>query len=156
MNLKEIFLNLVKEYGYLGIFIIGFSEPIFQPFPVEIFIAAALLLGLNWFLVLIISTVASNLGAMVTYFLAKRFGEGLIIKLVGEDNFKKASEFLEKYGILGVLIVSFTPIPFEAICWVCGLFEMPFNKYMIAVFISRLIRHGIVILLYLLYKGVTA
>ena len=154
MNLKEIFINLVKNYGYFGIFIIGFTEPIFQPFPVEIFIGAALLLGLDWKLVLIISTVASLLGATITYILAKKFGEGLAIKLFGEEKVKKASNLLSKYGILGVLIASFTPIPFEVICWICGTFEMPFDRYLIAVLISRFIRHAMVIVPYLLYKKV--
>ncbi|WP_423793153.1 YqaA family protein [Methanocaldococcus indicus] len=152
--LKEFFINLVKEYGYIGIFIIGFSEPIFQPFPVEIFLATGVLLGLDWRLAIIVSTVASNLGACVTYFLAVRYGEKLMYKLFDKEKIIKGRKFLEKYGVLGVVIASFTPIPFEVICWVCASFEMPFPKYMLAVFISRLIKHSLAILPIVLGKKI--
>jgi membrane protein YqaA with SNARE-associated domain len=147
---KEFLLNLIKDYGYFGIFLVGFSEPVFQPFPTEIFIVAGILLGLDWKFVWIISTIACNFGAIITYYLAKKYGEKLMLKLFDEDKLKKGTIYLKKWGILGVIIVSFTPIPFEVICWVCGSFEMPFERYMIAVFLSRLIRHGMVILPFIL------
>ena len=74
---KEFLLNLIKDYGYFGIFLVGFSEPIFQPFPTEIFIAAGLLAGLDWKLVWLISTIACNFGAIITYYLAKKYGIGI-------------------------------------------------------------------------------
>ncbi|CAB3290214.1 SNARE associated Golgi protein-related protein [Methanocaldococcus lauensis] len=147
---KEFLLNLIKEYGYFGIFLVGFSEPIFQPFPTEIFIAAGLLAGLDWKLVWIISTVACNLGAVVTYYLAMKYGKKLMLKLFEEEKIEKGTVYLKKWGILGVIIASFTPIPFEVICWICGIFKMPFGKYMVAVFLSRLIRHGMVIIPFVL------
>ncbi|WP_456416903.1 YqaA family protein [Methanocaldococcus sp.] len=147
---KEFLLNLIKEYGYFGIFLVGFSEPIFQPFPTEIFIAAGLLAGLDWKLVWIISTVACNLGAVVTYYLAMKYEKKLMLKLFEKEKIDKGTVYLKKWGILGVIIVSFTPIPFEVICWICGSFRMPFKKYMVAVFLSRLIRHGMVIIPFVL------
>ncbi|XRO75203.1 YqaA family protein [Methanocaldococcus sp. 28A] len=147
---KEFLLNLIKDYGYFGIFLVGFSEPIFQPFPTEIFIAAGLLAGLDWRLVWIISTVACNFGAAVTYYLAMTYGEKLMLKLFEKEKIEKSRYYIKKWGILGVIILSFTPIPFEVICWVCGSLRMPFDEYMVAVFLSRLIRHGMVILPFVL------
>ncbi|ACV24303.1 YqaA family protein [Methanocaldococcus fervens] len=143
---KEFLLNLIKDYGYFGIFLAGFSEPIFQPFPTEIFIVSGILLGLDWVLVLIVSTVACNVGAAITYYLAKNYGEWLMLKLFDEEKIRKGTIHFKKWGVLGIIIASFTPIPFEVICWICGSFEMPFERYMFAVFLSRLIRHGMVIL----------
>ena len=51
---------------------------------------------------------------------------------------------------MGVIVVSFTPIPFEIICWVCGMINMPFEKYMVAVFLSRMIKHGLAVLPFVL------
>jgi membrane protein YqaA with SNARE-associated domain len=147
---KDIGLNLVNEYGYLGIFLIGLSEPIFQPVPTELFIISGVLLGLDWKLVLIVSTLACNLGAIITYYLATRYGEKLALKLFDEGKLKKGEKFLKKWGVMGVIVVSFTPIPFEIICWVCGMFNMPFEKYMVAVFLSRMIKHGLAVLPFVL------
>ena len=147
---KDIGLNLVNEYGYLGIFLIGLSEPILQPVPTELFIISGVLLGLDWKLVLIVSTLACNLGAIITYYLATRYGEKLALKLFDEGKLKKGEKFLKKWGVMGVIVVSFTPIPFEIICWVCGMFNMPFEKYMVAVFLSRMIKHGLAVLPFVL------
>ncbi|AEF96415.1 YqaA family protein [Methanotorris igneus] len=147
---KDVGLNLVKEYGYLGIFLIGLSEPIFQPIPTEIFIISGVLLGLDWKLVLIVSTLGCNLGAIITYCLATKYGEKLALRLFDEEKLKKGEKFLKKWGVMGVIVVSFTPIPFEIICWVCGMFNMPFEKYMVAVFLSRMIKHGLAVLPFVL------
>ncbi len=151
--LKEFFIELINKYGYLGIFIIGFTEPIFQPFPVEIFITIGIMLGLDWKLIIVVSTLGSVLGGMVTYFLGIKFGEKLMYKLFDEKKIIKGREFLKKWGILGVIIASFTPIPFEIICWVCASFEMPFNRYILAIFISRLLRHTIVVITLVFIKN---
>ena len=138
---KTIFVELVEKYGLLGIFIVGFSEPIFQPFPTEIFMIIAISLGLDWKYVFLSALLGSLLGSTVTYCLASRYGEKLALMLFKEEEYRKGEEFLKKYGILGFIVASFTPLPFEVMCWVCGAFKMPFDRYLLAVFLSRVIRH---------------
>ncbi len=143
---KTIGLNLVNKYGLLGIFLIGFSEPIFQPFPTEIFMIAGIALGLDWKLVLVAGALGTLAGSVVTYYLSAKYGEKLALKLFKEKDYKKGERFFKKYGVLGFIVISFTPLPFEIMCWVCGAFEMPFEKYLFAVFTSRILKHGIIIL----------
>jgi membrane protein YqaA with SNARE-associated domain len=143
---KTIGLKLVSQYGILGIFLIGFSEPIFQPLPTEIFMIAGIALGLDWKLVLISGALGSTLGSVVTYYLSSKYGEKLALKLFREEDYKKGENFFKKYGVLGFIVISFTPLPFEIMCWVCGAFEMPFERYLFAVFISRVLKHGLIVL----------
>lgn len=143
---KAVGLGLVEKYGILGIFLIGFSEPIFQPVPTEIFIVGGVALGLDWKFVLMVSTLGTTFGSIVTYYLASKYGEKLALRFFSSDDIKKGENFLRKHGIIGVLIISFTPLPFEIICWICGIFEMPFKRYVVAVFLSRLIKHGLFVL----------
>ncbi|MDK2987324.1 YqaA family protein [Methanothermococcus thermolithotrophicus] len=143
---KTVGLGIVENYGILGIFLIGFSEPIFQPVPTEIFIVGGVALGLDWKSVLIVSTFGTTFGSIVTYYLASKYGEKLALKLFNSEDMEKGEKFLQKYGIIGVIVISFTPLPFEIICWICGIFEMPFKRYVTAVFLSRLIKHGLFVL----------
>ena len=143
---KTIGLKLVSEYGILGIFLIGFSEPIFQPIPTEIFMVAGIALGLDWKLVLVAGAMGTVIGSVITYYLASKYGEKLALKLFKEEDYKKGEKFFKKYGIMGFIIISFTPLPFEIICWVCGAFEMPFERYLFAVFVSRILKHGLIVL----------
>ncbi|HIQ48542.1 MAG TPA: DedA family protein, partial [Aquifex aeolicus] len=46
-SLKEILEKFVQDYGYIGIFLIAFSESIVQPIPPDPFIAGATAFGLN-------------------------------------------------------------------------------------------------------------
>ena len=143
--LKSVFVDLVEKYGLLGIFIIGFSEPIFQPFPTEIFMILAISMGLDWRYVFLSALLGSILGSTVTYYLSSRYGEKLALMLFKEEEYRKGERFFKKYGVLGFILISFTPLPFEIMCWVCGAFGMPFDRYILAVFLSRVIRHGVVI-----------
>ncbi|HIP17292.1 MAG TPA: DedA family protein, partial [Methanothermococcus okinawensis] len=148
---KTIFIELVKKYGILGIFIIGFTEPIFQPFPTEIFMIVGISMGLDWRYVLFAGVIGSILGSIITYYISTTYGEKLALKLFKEEDYRKGERFFKKHGIIGFIIISFTPLPFEIMCWVCGAFEMPFEKYITAVFLSRIIKHGIFILPFVLW-----
>jgi len=146
MDFIELGMELVQNYGLIAIFLIGFSEPIFQPIPTEVFMVGGLALGLGWKEVIIVSTIGSTLGGIVTYYIASKYGEKIVLRLFTKEQFSKAEGFLEKWGALGIIIISFIPIPFEIICWISGIFKMPFKTYITAVFISRVIKHGIIVL----------
>ena len=148
---KTICLGLVEKYGILGIFIIGFTEPIFQPFPTEIFMIVGISMGLDWRYVLLAGAIGSILGSIITYYLSITYGEKLALKLFKEEDYRKGERFFKKHGIIGFIIISFTPLPFEIMCWVCGAFEMPFEKYITAVFLSRIIKHGVFVLPFVLW-----
>ena len=150
-SLKDVFLGLVEKYGLLGIFIIGFSEPIFQPFPTEIFMIFAVSMGLDWRYVLLSALSGSLLGSTVTYYLSSRCGERLALKLFKEEDYRRGEEFFRKYGVLGFIVISFTPIPFEVMCWVCGAFEMPFDRYILAILVSRVMKYGVFVLPFALW-----
>uniref|UniRef100_A9A9Y2 SNARE associated Golgi protein n=1 Tax=Methanococcus maripaludis (strain C6 / ATCC BAA-1332) TaxID=444158 RepID=A9A9Y2_METM6 len=146
MDFVAIGMDFVTTYGLLAIFLIGFSEPIFQPIPTEVFMLGGLALGLDWRYVILASTLGSTLGGIVTYFIASKYGENLFLKIFKKEKYSSAEEFLNKWGPLGIIVISFTPIPFEVICWLSGIFKMPFKIYVSALIISRIIKHGLVVL----------
>ncbi len=132
--------GVVESYGYLGIFLISFSESVIQPVPPDPFIAGGSALGLNPLLSAIVATIGSVLGGLTAHTLGLIFGEPVAKKLLGEKNYLKGEVFMNRYGALAVLLGALTPVPYKVICWLAGIFEMPRTTFLIASFVGRLPR----------------
>ncbi len=132
--------SIVESYGYWGIFIISFTESIIQPVPPDPFIAGGAALGLSPLISAIVATVASVLGGLTAHTLGLKLGEPAVKKLISEKYFLKGEVLFGRYGIWAVLFAAITPIPFKAICWLAGIFEMPRIPFFAASFIGRLPR----------------
>jgi membrane protein YqaA with SNARE-associated domain len=129
--------ELVQDYGYLGIFIIAFTESIIQPVPPDPFITGGTALGLKPLTAALIASLGSVLGGIVAYFLGKYLGEPVFKKLFGEKYFSKGEELFKKYGIWAVIVAAVTPIPFKVVCWLAGIFEMPLLAFVLGSVIGR-------------------
>ncbi|NPA40739.1 MAG: DedA family protein [Aquificae bacterium] len=132
--------GLVEDYGYVGIFILSFTESIIQPVPPDPFIAGGTALGLLPLTSALVATVASVLGGLTAHTLGTLLGERFVKKLIGERNFLRGEALFSRYGVWAVLVAAITPIPFKAVCWLAGIFEMPRLPFLIASFIGRLPR----------------
>ncbi len=129
--------ELVQNYGYLGIFLISYTESIAQPIPPDPFIAGGTVLGLSPLVSALVSTVASVLGGLTAHFLGLTFGEPLTKRLIGEKNFRKGEELMERFGFWAVVVGGLTPVPYKVICWLAGIFEMRRDLFIIASIIGR-------------------
>jgi membrane protein YqaA with SNARE-associated domain len=138
--LKQWAEELVAEYGYIGIFIISFTESIIQPIPPDPFITGGTAFGLSPITASLVATVGSVLGGVVGYFLGKFLGEPVVKKFISPEHYRKGEEMFKKYGIWAVVIAGITPIPFKVVCWLAGIFEMPILAFVVSAFIGRLPR----------------
>jgi len=140
MDLYAVAEQIVMNYGYLGIFIVSFSEAFIQPIPPDVFIMGATYFGLNPVISAIVATIGSTLGGLFGYFLGDKLGHPIFIKLFGEKYLHKGEEFFNKYGIYGVVIAGFSPLPYKVIAWLSGIFEMHRLLFTIGTVIGRLPR----------------
>ncbi len=129
--------TFVKEYGYISLFFISFSESIIQPIPPDPFIAGATAFGLNPLICAFVSTLGSVLGGLTAHFLGSLFGERFAIKILGSKTFLKGEVFFKKYGIWALIIGGLTPIPFKAVCWLAGIFSMHRLYFLVGSFVGR-------------------
>jgi membrane protein YqaA with SNARE-associated domain len=129
--------KLVEDYGYIGIFLISFSESIAQPIPPDPFIMGGSAFGLNPILSAFIATAGSILGGLTAHTLGMFLGEGVAKKLLGEKNYLKGEALFNRFGVWAVLLAALTPIPFKAVCWLAGIFEMPRLPFLLASLIGR-------------------
>ena len=146
-HLKEWAAEFVEEWGYLGIFVIAFTESIIQPIPPDPFITGGTAFGLNILYAAVIAALGSVLGGIVGYFLGKILGEPVAQKLLGEKYYNKGEILFRKYGIWAVIIAGITPIPFKVVCWLSGIFEMPLGGFVLAAIVGRFPRFLIMALL---------
>ncbi|XRO75232.1 phosphatase PAP2 family protein [Methanocaldococcus sp. 28A] len=140
MDLYAIVEQIVMNYGYLGIFIVSFTEAFIQPIPPDVFIIGASYFGLNPIISAIVATIGSTLGGLFGYFLGDRLGHPIFIKLFGEKYLYKGEKFFNKYGVFGVIIAGISPLPYKVIAWLSGIFEMHRLLFTIGTIIGRLPR----------------
>ena len=135
--LKQWTEEVVLDYGYIGIFIVSFTESIIQPIPPDPFITGSTAFGLNVLTAATVAAIGSVLGGIVGYFLGKFLGEPVAKKLLSEKYYDKGEILFRRFGIWAVLVAAITPIPFKVICWLAGIFEMPISGFILASFIGR-------------------
>ena len=139
-SLHEWAKSLVDGYGYIGIFLISFSESIIQPVPPDPFIVGGTALGLSPLFSALVATLGSVLGGLTAHFLGMWLGEPVAKKLLGEKNFLRGEVFFNRFGFWAVVLAGVTPIPFKVVCWLAGIFEMGRLQFLLASFVGRLPR----------------
>ena len=145
-------INILINYGVIGIMIAAFFEAILMPVPMEfIFIPIALLNQDKALLYAIILIVFSSMGSTVGYYIGKFLSGTLLNKFISAENTNKLKNLYKKNSFLAILTSAVTPIPYEAYVLSAGIFNIGFTRFIIAAIISRGIRHlpqGIIIFLY--------
>ncbi len=136
-TLFEFGKEFVAEYGLAGLFLFSSTEAVIQPIPVEVVIGAEAVAGMNIHLVFIVALISNLLGASLAYYLGYKLGHPTAIKIFGKKKVDKTEKFLTKWEFWGVMIVGFTPLPYKLITWGAGIFELPFNRFLLASLIGR-------------------
>lgn len=138
-ELKRWAESFVHQHGYTALFLLSFTESIIQPVPPYPFIVSAPLFKLNPYTAGLVAFVGNILGAIVAYFLAKLLGETFVRRLFGDRLYLKGESLFNRYGFFAVLIGE----PYKLVCWLAGIFHMPFFTFLVASLIARAIRIGI-------------
>lgn len=104
----------------------SFIESIFWPIPVDVMLAPMCLAKPKRSLYFAFyATITSVLGAVVGYYLGYYLYDpyiaNLVQKLNYQDAFNEAAKYLTEWGIVFILIGSFTPLPYKIVAICCGL-----------------------------------
>jgi membrane protein DedA with SNARE-associated domain len=137
----EIFLEIVRfveSLGYFGVFIMTFIESTFIPIPAEITLIPAGYLAhkgeMNFFLVLIISTIGTLAGSALSYYIAYFFGRKLFINkgkylFLNESKLEKIEKFFVNHGAISVFTGRFLPGLKHFISFPAGLARMDIKAF---------------------------
>lgn len=133
-------IDALKEYGYIGVFVISIlsSATLFFPAP-----SWAAVLGmsavLNPYLLGIAAGVGSGLGETTGYIA----GRGART-LTNTDTkwFKKSKELIKKYEMPAIFLLAFIPNPvFDVAGLIAGAMKLPYWKYVLPCILGRTIRY---------------
>ncbi len=103
----QLLVDLIFDWGYLGIFIMMAIESSFIPFPSEIVLIPAGYLAsqgeMNILMIMISALGGSMVGAFINYYLALTLGRKLLLKygkyfFIKESAVLKMDAFFEKHG----------------------------------------------------------
>ena len=110
------------------------------PIPSELVLIAgglAFAFPLGW----IVGALGSIVAASISFYISKKGGRSLAIKLVGENGIRFADNWFNRWGSWAVLLGRFAPfIPFDAISYSAGLTTMKMKNFMIPTIIGTLPR----------------
>lgn len=138
----------LKTWGLLGVFLLNFfsTATIFVPnFSLATVIAGGSVY--NPILVAIIATLGGVLGDSISYLLGHS-GKHIFIKREGKF-FQAVARIFHKHGLIVIFIFALIPNPiFDALGILAGSTGYNFKKYMVAMFLGRIIRN-----IFLAYLG---
>jgi uncharacterized membrane protein YdjX (TVP38/TMEM64 family) len=89
----------------------------------------------------LVGALGSIVAAVLGFYIARKGGRSLAIKLVGENGIRFADNWFNRWGAWAILLGRFAPfIPFDAISYSAGLTSMKLKNFIIPTMIGTLPR----------------
>ena len=142
-------IALVETYGKIGLAAVMVVQTIIAPIPSEALLMFAGAIGMNVFDVLIFGGSGLVIGSVIAFFIARRGGRPVVVKIIGERWTDSVDAWVSKNGTKAILFTRLIPvIPFDLISYVSGVTSMSFRDYFVATVVGAIPR-----CLFLAYAG---
>ena len=130
----------VLSFGALSplvYFLLVVGQVIVSPIPAgPVTLAGALVFGVWKGLAL--SMAGSVVGSALVFAAVRRWGEPLVIRLIGKDTFRKYVGMLDAKGWWLFVILLFPFMPDDAVCALAGLSAVAFRRFVVLMVLGRL------------------
>jgi membrane protein DedA with SNARE-associated domain len=136
--LSELFLEIIKDYGYLGIFILMTLESTVFPIPSEIVMIPAGYMSqaghLDATLCVIAGTLGSLVGATINYVISRKYGRSFLWQyghyfLLPHRRLAQMDYFFKRHGEISTFIGRLLPVARHYISIPAGIAKMDFKKF---------------------------
>lgn len=142
-------IALVETYGKIGLAAVMVVQTIIAPIPSEALLMFAGAIGMNIFDVLIFGGSGLIIGSVIAFFIARRGGRSVVVKIIGEKWTDSVDAWVSKNGTKAILFTRLIPvIPFDLISYVSGVTSISFRDYFVATVVGAIPR-----CLFLAYAG---
>lgn len=145
-------VNIMEQFGYIGILLLITLENIFPPIPSEVILTFGGFMTtkttLTVFGVVIVSTVGSVIGAVILYSIGLLLNVDRIEKIVekyghivrlSKNDIHKANNWFSKYGVWTVFFCRFIPLIRSLISLPAGMSHMNFGLFLLLTTFGTLI-----------------
>lgn len=139
-EMAQLLVDLIFDWGYLGIFIMMAIESSFVPFPSEIVLIPAGYLAsqgeMSMFMIMLSALGGSLVGAFINYYLALTLGRTLLQRygkyfFIKESALGKMDEYFEKHGAISTFTGRLIPGIRQLISIPAGLARMNIVQFSI-------------------------
>jgi undecaprenyl-diphosphatase len=137
--------EMIAKFGIIVLIIVGILESIVLPLPSPDMIIIPLVMGgKNPWGVAFLATASSVFGAVIAYHLGRKYGRRVAERFLKKEWINSADRYYGKYGAYAIFISALTPIPYKVFCWTGGIFNLKFERFLIASIIGRGLRFYLV------------
>jgi alkaline phosphatase len=159
--MQDLIINVMNQFGYIGILLLIAIENIFPPIPSEVILTFGGFMTTNsnmkilW--VIVFSTIGSVVGALVLYGIGRlltkerleKILDGKIGHILGfkKQDVRKSEEWFAKRGNLTVLFCRFIPIVRSLISVPAGMTKMKLGTFLILTTAGTAIWNTVLVLL---------
>ncbi|MBO4984018.1 MAG: DedA family protein [Bacteroides sp.] len=140
--LLDSLIQLLIDWGYVGLFISSFLAGSIVPFSSEVVMAATLGVGLDPTTIVVVVTLGNTAGGMTCYYMGHLGRMDWIEKYFGvkREKLEKTQRFLQGKGAL-MGFFAFLPFVGEAIAIALGFMRSNLWLTTISMFIGKLLRY---------------
>lgn len=147
MNIGEFAINLISNYGYLGMFLGMVLEAVIIIIPSDAILATGGILASQKIFTLLGAFLTGLLGsvfcAIIIYYMGyfggkafvKKYGKYFFMK---EEDIEKSDSWYQKYGLLAALIGRNFPIIRTLISLPIGIMRLSFTKFLLYTIIGSI------------------
>lgn len=149
---KLAILPALVKLGFIGAWVIGIFDSALIPVPIDAILAVYIWddKGHFWAYPLLAAT-GSAIGGLLPYWIGRGGGELYLRKRVDHHRFDELRLRFENKEFVAVLVPSMLPppTPWKVFVFSAGVFEMRVRSFLLAVFLGRVIRWGVLAILVL-------
>lgn len=141
--MENLIVDIMNNYGYIGIGLLILIENLFPPIPSEVILTFGgfMTISSNMTIlgVIIASTIGSLLGALALYYIGKILNKDRLIKIVNSKygkllriktkDIESANKWFDEKGNKTVFFCRFIPVIRSLISIPAGMSEMPLFKF---------------------------
>jgi membrane protein DedA with SNARE-associated domain len=137
-NLPRIVIDLATAGGYAGIFALMLLEAAAFPVPSEVILPVAGYLvsqgTLEFWFVVLISTVAAMIGSFVDYFIGWKLGSSLLVgqsrlPYIDATRLRRTRGWFDRYGAVAVALLRLVPTARVLVSFPAGAYKMSKSKF---------------------------
>jgi len=147
-------LAALKTLGAWGVLIISVVDASAFGVPMDPLVAGFVFAHPNkaW-LYCLAGALGGALGSIVPFLLGRAGGELFLLKRIDEARLKRIRDRFEKQEFVALMVPAMLPppTPFKLFVFSAGVFEMKFPAFLLAIFVGRLVRFGVLSVLTILF-----
>jgi membrane protein YqaA with SNARE-associated domain len=142
----------MKLLGVWGVFVIAFADSALLGMPVDFVVATYVYQDRRRLLLYIVmAALGSALGSIPLYIVGYLGGEKVLRRRISEERFLKIHRSFEAHEFWALMFPGMLPppLPFKIFVLAAAVFEMRFRDFLVAIFLGRCVRFGVLSILVL-------